>query len=225
MLQSKLLRSAMALAALLSLSLPLASYAEVITQDIILDKTNRMTVAMPQVRLSAGDTLWFHVVNPNDQPLNLAFEGQDINIYIPANSDQTFPVDITKLSNLDQGIRYSVYDFSGTRLAAGAVSSEGAPTVAVAGTPQTSTPINTLAVQDNGVTPVPQQSTAASSTTTTTQQTVYTADYSVPGWLASKYSLEQKPEPSYRESNVQQTATTTPAQSGFESTATVRGYW
>lgn len=123
-MKTKLLKSGFALAALISLCIPMAAQAQIV-QEVMVGQTVAPTAAtVPAVKVDAGDHLFFRVLNPTGGPVAFSVPELGINHAVPGFSERTFFIDTSMLA--DPQIPYVVQGPGGTQLASGVIINEDA---------------------------------------------------------------------------------------------------
>jgi hypothetical protein len=117
-MKSKLKRTGLLAVVLTALCLPLAVQAQV-----VMPSANTMTPMVTGQRVDAGQRVLFRVVNPTGAPVNFTMADLGVNYPVPANSERTFFLDMTNVTDRPQ-VAYAVTGQGGTPIASGAITND-----------------------------------------------------------------------------------------------------
>ena len=114
------------LAAAIAVTLPLASNAAVVNQDITVSANNAGSYSVSEISVLPGNTYGLNLMNfsPNDMTFSSPELG--IEMVIPANSQKVVYLDNAAIANLRAGqtVSYYILDASGNRVATSTIVNE-----------------------------------------------------------------------------------------------------
>lgn len=118
----KFVKNGLALAAMLSLSLPLAAQAQVVSEQIILDPYNN-DFTLEQLEITPGYSMELNLLNFSSQDLTFSSPELGLEVVVPANTHEVVYIDPATLAAVEgnETVAYFILDESGNQIASSTI--------------------------------------------------------------------------------------------------------